>query len=236
MPFNSNKSCNEAYAKCKGKSLVNQSLQLSLSSCGHCSQSNEINKTGCLKIIHATIDSAQNILLLLWYLWLKSYKHQNLRHVTFQDKERRYTFYCDVLSKLEKTKWVYRNLCSATKPLFICPDILTKITLEWGGGGNPHVLFEGERGVPISIYFVFYAEKKVFGCGILRHVGEIPHADSFWKKRVLMSCYFIQTERLCLLIRIIVPMRHLELNVFSEVGLQSLPCHMTISFPGLHLT
>jgi hypothetical protein len=81
-----------------------------------------------------------------------------------------------------KINFLQTKLCSATKPLSISPDILADVTVEFGGGKNPHAVTDSASdNTKVSISYAASARKSIWSPSYAEStvtgvVGGIPHA------------------------------------------------------------
>jgi hypothetical protein len=134
--------------------------------------------------------------------------HQLLQHATAQDKDVRYTFCSDLISRLEDDVLYTANIFSVMKPHSIYREMLINTKWEfWGGGGkNAREVIELTRNSPKLHVFctlpkqnffgpLFFAESTVTGIVHLDMLGGIHHAY-FGRRGVPLTCCSKKTERL----------------------------------------
>lgn len=74
------------------------------------------------------------------------------------------------------------KLCSATKALSVCPDILAEIKVKYGGSNNPNSVIEGiNDSTKFSKFYAVTTRQSIWSTSIAERtvigiVGDIPHA------------------------------------------------------------
>jgi hypothetical protein len=82
----------------------------------------------------------------------KSYNYQFLQHVMVQEKEVRYTFYCDVLSNLEDDEHFTADILCSDEATYL-PGHVTEHKVRISMSSGSHVVIESKihkRKVPTS--------------------------------------------------------------------------------------